>query len=698
MDKKRELLIRAYLVMFFFIGFAGIIAFRVFTISVLEGEKWRSKGAHHIQWRTQEADRGSIYADDHSLLVTTLPFFDIRMDTKIASDYEFFRNIDSLSQGLYKLNRQYSPGEWKQVLTMARRKGNRYFLLAKNVTADDLDLFRSLPLLRRGRYGGGLIIERKSIREKPYGNLAGRTLGEYRENSDKVGLEAYYEKFLAGPVEQKLMKEISSGIWVPLHDLDEHEAEKGDDIYTTLNIVLQDVAHNALLETLKKYDAKEGTVIAMEVETGAIKAMVNLNRSKSGRYEEIYNCAVAKNSEPGSTIKTASVLAMLEDGLAGLSSGVDLGGGKKKFFDRMMYDSKQHGIHTSDLREAFEISSNVGIAGLAHKYYNANAEMRKKFYTRLCSFGLCDISGIDLLGEPKPYIKDPEKDKKIWYGTTIPWMSHGYEMHLTPLQQLSFYNAIANNGKWMKPYLVSEIRNKTGTIKKFKPIVVNERIASESSIKAIKELLEGVVTRGTAKNIRSNIITMAGKTGTTRIDYNQEEEVRKYNASFAGYFPSEKPKYSMMIVVYEPKGAYYGSSVAAPVFKEIAERYTIIDQNMHTLAAAVHPEEMIHLPGKVVGNKKDLIDIMEYVQIGYKDKSRSNWVEMDPFESRMLVENKRIQKAILPDVRGMGARDAIYVLENLGYQVAMEGAGKVYKQSLPPGIENRGQQIRIYLN
>ena len=665
---------------------------------MIEGDKWRSKGAHHIQWKSQEADRGSIYSDDHSLLVTTLPFFDIRMDTKVASDYEFFRNLDSLAWGLSRLSPRFNSYEWKNSLSIARKQSNRYFSIAKNINADGLDKFKSLPLLRKGRFGGGLIIERKSTREKPYGQLASRTLGEFRENADKVGLEGYFDKFLSGPTEQKLMKEISAGVWVPLHDLDEHEAEKGEDIHTTINIVMQDIAHNALHETLKNYNAKEGTVVVMEVETGAIKAMVNLNRSRSGKYEELYNCAVAKSTEPGSTFKTASVLAMLEDGLVDLDTGVDLGGGKKKFYDRMMYDSKPHTIHTSDMREAFEISSNVGVASLAHMNYNHNSEQRKMFYKRLCSFGLCDVSGVDILGEPRPFIKDPEKNKKEWYGTTVPWMSHGYEIHNTPLQQLMFYNAIANNGKMMKPYLVNEIRNKTGSLKKFQPIVIHNQIASEASINAMRELLEGVVNRGTAKNIRSEIITIAGKTGTTRIDYSMQEEVKKYNASFAGYFPADRPKYSIIVVVYEPKGAYYGSSVAAPVFKEIAEKYTIIDQNMYAYASNVQSEEMIHLPGRIVGHKLDLIRIMQYVQIGYKDKSRSNWVEVDPFETRMLVENKKISKSSLPDVSGMGARDAVYVLENLGFQVDVQGVGKVYKQSLTPGIDNKGQEIKIYLN
>jgi cell division protein FtsI (penicillin-binding protein 3) len=393
----------------------------------------------------------------------------------------------------------------------------------------------------------------------------------------------------------------------------------------------------------------------------------------------------------------ASVLALLDDGLVNLDTKVNLSGGKKKFYNLTMYDSHIHGIHLSTLREAFEISSNVGVATLCQNNYGMT-QNAKGFINKLCQFGLCDKTGIEVSGEGKPFIKDPIKNRKTWYGTTIPWMSHGYELHQTPLQMLSFFNAIANDGKKMKPYLVSEIRGKYGTIKKFDPRVEIASIASDKSIKAVQELLEGVVLRGTAKNLRSDIVTMAGKTGTTAVDYSSQIEKKAYNASFAGYFPAEDPKYSAIIVIYKPKGSYYGSSVAAPVFKKIAENYTMIDMELQ--ASMKKPEDILvkRMPKRGVGYKVDFQTIMEYVNLDFKDRSKSNWVEVDPYESKMLIDNQRIKISEVPDVRGMGARDAAYVLENIGMEVVMEGVGKVYKQSLLPGSKNKGQPIKIFLD
>lgn len=697
MDRKKELLIRAYLVLFCFVVVAVVILYKVFQISVIEGDKWKSKGADYVQVRTIEADRGSIYADDLSLLVTTLPFFDIYMDTKVPSEKLVNDKIDSLAIGLAKLNPAKSRYEWKSYILSARKQGKQYLSIAKELTVDKKEAYLSLPIFSSGRYGGGIIIERKSKREKPFGQFASRTLGVDRSTADKIGLEDYFDKFLKGPEQKRLMKKLDQDTWIPVMDLDEGNVEKGNDLYTTLNIGLQDITHHALLETCIESEAAEGTAIVMEVETGAIKAMSNFSRDGAGHYSEKYNHAIGKSSEPGSTFKLASVLALLDDGLADMDTKVNLGGGIKKFYNLTMYDSHMHGIQSSTLREAFEISSNVGIATLCQNNYGAT-QRAGDFVKKLCQFGLCDKTGIEVNGEGIPFVKDPVRNKNEWYGTTIPWMSHGYELHQTPLQMLAFFNAIANDGKKMKPYLVSEIRGKYGTIKKFEPKVEIESIASEKSIRAVQDLLRGVVLRGTAKNLRSDIVTMAGKTGTTVVGYGNQAEKKSYNASFAGYFPAENPKYSVIVVIYKPKGAYYGSSVAAPVFKKIAENYTLIDLELQ--ATMQKPEDILvkRIPKRGVGYKEDFQTIMEYVNMDFKDRSKSNWVEVDPYETKMLIDNKKIKISEVPDVRGMGARDATYVLENIGMDVVMEGVGKVYKQSLLPGSKNNGQPIKIYLD
>jgi cell division protein FtsI (penicillin-binding protein 3) len=363
-----------------------------------------------------------------------------------------------------------------------------------------------------------------------------------------------------------------------------------------------------------------------------------------------------------------------------------------------MYDSRMHGIQTSDLKEAFEISSNVGIATLAFQSYGEK-DRRLQFAERLRSFGLGEKTGIEIRGEGIPYIKDPIENKKVWYGTTVPWMSHGYELQLTPLQMLNFYNAVANDGRLMRPYLVSEIRDGRDVVKKFNPRALKERIASPENISKAQELLKGVVIRGTAKNLRSPIVSMAGKTGTTVVGYADKTSPKRYNASFAGYFPADNPRYSIMVVVYEPKGSYYGSSVAAPIFKEIAEKYSAIDAETQKAIAQLEPEEGgFHLPGKETGHKLDFKTIFNYVHLDYKDKGSSNWVDVDPFETKMIIDRKQIKVSEVPDVRGMGARDAMYVLENLGMKVDIEGVGKVFKQSITPGAENKGKPIKIFLH
>ncbi|NNF33716.1 MAG: transpeptidase family protein [Saprospiraceae bacterium] len=697
MDRKKELLIRAYLIMVFFIIVSCVIIYRVFLISVIEKDKWSAKGPNHLKWKTEVADRGNIYADDMSLLVATLPFFDIRMDTRIAKDEEFNAGLDSLATGLARVSKR-SVYEWKNILIKARKKGNGYLRIASNVSPEMVDYYRLLPIFRKGRLGGGLILERKSRREKPYGQFAARTLGEDRENATKVGLEDYFDKFLKGPEQKRLMKEVKAGVWVPWDDLLNHEVKKGNDLYTTIDVQMQDIVHHALKSNLEKYEALKGTAIVMEVETGAIKAISNIGKTKSGVYTEIRNYAVGELAEPGSTFKLAAVLAMLEDGYADLDTKVNLGGGKKRFYDRTMYDSRMHGIQSSDLKEAFEISSNVGIATLAFQSYGDKVK-RLQYAERLRSFGLGEKTGIEIRGEGIPYIKDPVENKKVWYGTTVPWMSHGYELQLTPLQMLNFYNAIANDGRLMRPYLVSEIRDGRDVVKRFNPRALKERIASPENISKAQELLKGVVIRGTAKNLRSPIVSMAGKTGTTVVGYADKTSPKRYNASFAGYFPADNPKYSIMVVVYEPKGSYYGSSVAAPIFKEIAEKYSAIDADTQRAIAQLEPEEGgFHLPGKETGHKLDFKTIFNYVHLDYKDKGSSNWVNVDPFETKMIIDRKKIKVSEVPDVRGMGARDAMYVLENLGMKVDIEGVGKVFKQSITPGTENSGKPIKIFLH
>ena len=698
MEKKSELLIRLYMVVGAFALVAIVIFYRVIKVNVFEGDKWREKGNVHVKWKPIEADRGDIYAMDGSPLATSQPFFEIRMDLKVIKDKLLNAKVDSLA---YKLNKMFPAGksqsQWKSYLQSNRGKKNAYCLIAKDLTIAQKETVTSFPILRQSKYRGGAMVDRYFKRRKPFRELASRTIGLDRKNSDKVGLEGYFDKFLKGANEKRLMKFIPPD-WIPVYDPSEFEPQSGDDVYTTIDIDIQDIAHTELEAALHKYEAHSGTVVVMEVATGAIRAISNLTQNGKGQYKESYNHAIGKLSEPGSTFKLATALALMDDGYAQLNTKVDLKKGKMKFYDLTMYDSEWHGIGMADMRKAFEMSSNVGIASLANQHYNKTGG-NTKFLRTLNRFGLLDATGIELIGEKPPFVKDPIKDKKKWSGTTIPWMAHGYELMYTPLQMLNLYNTVANDGKMMKPYLVSKIKQGDKLIKNFAPRVLNKRIASANAIQGAQDLLEGVVIRGTGRKLQSEYFDFAGKTGTTRVNYANKDEEKEYNASFAGYFPANNPKYSMIVVVYKPKGKFYGGTVAGPVFRNVVEKVhnlkldlnKAINQGDELIAAA-------NLPKRRIGYKKDFEKVFKHVGIEYNNKSKSNWVAVDPFDNKMLIDKKSIKKSEVPDVRGMGARDAVYVLENLGLLVELEGQGQVKKQSIQPGAKATEQKIKIYLD
>ena len=702
MDRKKELLVRVYLVLGAFIILAMVIMVRVVKVSLIEGDKWRDKSKHNVKMRTLTAERGNIYSEDFNLLSTSLKFFEIHMDLTVSKEKLFSENVDSLAYCLSQtIGKHKSQNEWRNALLKAKRAKKQYYPIAKKITIDDLNRVKKFPILRNGRNGGGLIAEPFSRRTKPYNGFASRTIGEDRKNASKIGLEGYFDSFLKGDSTQVLMKRISpvKDDWVPIYDLEDFEPRRGDDIVTTLNIDIQDIVHNELLSKVVELEAEAGAAVIMDVETGAIKAISNFRRMASGKYGEIYNDAIGRMSEPGSTYKLASILALLDDGYCDLESTVDLKGGKMKFYDQWMYDSDMHGRGRVSLKEAFEKSSNVGISKLIHDHYN-NKDGRLQFVEKLAQLGLADKTNIEIIGEKAPKVKHPTKNKKQWYGTTIPWMAHGYELMATPLQILNLYNSVANDGKMMKPYLVSEIKDGEKIIKKFNPKVLNSQIVKPQVVKAAQELLKGVVQNGTGRKLQSDIVDIAGKTGTTRVNYAsiKEGERKEYNASFAGYFPADNPKYSMIVVIYKPHGyAYYGASAAGPAYKKIAERITTLSSNL------VYSEESqviakVELPEANAGYKKDFECVFDYVGLDYKTKKKGNWVVVDPFETKMLIDKKKISKSSVPSVKGMGARDAIYVLENLGLNVEISGVGKVISQTIKPGTKIKGQDITIFLN
>ncbi len=697
MESRNEFLGRTYIVLGVFLILGLVILFKVFTVTIVEGDKWRAKGGVNVKYVPIASERGNIYAVDGRLLATSLPYFEVRMDLSVPSSKLFESKIDSLSYMLSAyIDNSKSPSQWKRKLVNSRSKkknGYRYFPIASKLDYDDMRFLKSFPIFNEGRYGGGLIIVRHSRRAKPFGGLAARTVGVDRENAQKIGLEGYFDSILKGSTEEKLMKKISGGMWVPVYDPSEFGVKKGSDIVTNLDMDIQDVAASSLTNSIRNYDAAGGTAIVMEVKTGKVVAMANLTKDAEGDIYEGRNYAVGRLSEPGSTMKTAAVLSMLEDGYVDEDTEIDLYGGKRKFYDKTMYDSHIHGMREVSMKKAFSMSSNVGIGGLAFENYERRGD-RKKFTENLRRFGLGSMTEIEIVGEGTPDIKDPVKDKNKWWGTTIPWMAHGYEMLLTPLQVLRFYNAIANDGVMMKPYLVSKILHADGTTKEFKPKVVNAKIASIDNIRIMQDLLAEVVENGTASKLKSKKYKFSGKTGTTRVNYAKKEERKIYNASFSGYFPTDDPMYSVIVVVYDPKTAYYGSSVAGSVFKAIADKCfaTKLDL-MNDVVAVENPS----LPGNHKGYKRDFENIMSYVGIDFDENTKGRWVNIENANTKMRIENQKIEKSKVPDVRGMGVRDAVYVLENIGLTVKTNGYGRVSLQSIKPGTKVVGQEINLSL-
>lgn len=703
MDRRRELLVRVYIVFLMFALLAGAIAVQVVRINIVEGDKWREKAVNNLAWRNVEAERGEILSEDGSSMVTSVTIFDIYMDLTVASDKIFNKEVDSLCYYLAAYtDAGKSASQWKSELKRGRKAGKGYHSIVRGLDYLERKRFESFPLFRRGQMGGGIIVNSKIRRVKPFGEMASRLLGLNRKNSQNVGIEASYDEYLKGESRRELMKEIAHGVWVPLHDVDGHSAKKGYDLVTTLDADIQDVVHDELLAAMKYHDADEATAIVMDVKTGAIKAMSNFNRLEEGRYAERQNVAVTRLFEPGSTIKLATVLALLEEGVVSVNTKVDLNGGKKKFYSEMMYDSEHHGMYETDLMTAFAKSSNVGIASLADTYFNKDKEGRRKFIRYFKSFGIGDRSGIDLDGEPQKFLNDPDQHATEFSMTSVPWMAHGYEMQMTPLQVLSLYNAVANGGKMMEPFVVSKVLDNGVLVKENKPKVKYDRIASINTIHQAQEMLREVVVSGTARKLSTEHYSISGKTGTSK-DYGVRYEGKTpYNASFAGFFPSENPQYSIIVVLYNPKNhGFYGGSVAGPVFRNISDKIFALKVDLKSEFYRERQDQVASTnyrkPEFSIGFQEDYGHILSHSRVPVKKETNARWAILNPFQDGLSIQKRKIVADIVPDVVGMGIRDAIYVLENLGLKVRFDGRGRVISQSLTPGTTINGQEIIIRL-
>ncbi len=693
MPLKKEIVWRVGVIYIFMLAFAILIVGKILYLQLIEGGKWKEKAQTlTLKDITIESNRGDILATDGRLLASSVPYYEIRMDTRSTGMDEatFNSNIDSLAYKLSELFRDKSATQYKNELVKARRNGERFHLIKRRVNYNQLKKIKTFPIFRLGQYKGGFIALQTNLRIQPHVSLASRTIGYTTkgEGGNIVGIEGAFDKELKGVDGVRLMQRLNGNVWMPVHDGDEVEPKDGMDVITTIDVDIQDVAENALLKQLVRHEAQHGTAVLMEVSTGEIKAIVNLERNSKGQYKELYNYAIGESRAPGSTFKLVSVIALLEDGYVDLEDTLDTGDGEILYYDKKITDTKKGGHGVLTVQEIFEVSSNVGISKLVTDYYTGKEE---KFINRLYSMNLNNRLGIVIKGEGEPEIKYP--GDKLWSGISLPQMSIGYEVRLTPLQILTLYNAIANNGKMVKPKFVKGLMYHGDLVKTFDTKVLKQSICSRSTLRKVKIMLEGVVERGTAKNIRNNNYKIAGKTGTAQIankesGYSDKSRI-SYQASFVGYFPADNPKYSCIVVVSAPsRNVYYGNLVAGPVFREIADKVYATNFEMHDRLNLATDETTSEV--KIPYTKNSYKDELKYaladLGINVNDEDVvSDWVLTTKLDSCVKLSNRNITENLMPNVKGMGVKDAVFILENLGLSVELQGRGTILNQSVASG-------------
>lgn len=645
---------RIYLVAFAIFLMAMGIAVKLTNIQWVEGNRYRKLAQERtVKNAVIPANKGNIYSSDGSLLATSIPNYEIRFDAVAPKSEVFEKYIKSLSDSL-SLVLQKPKGTLLNELRRARANKNRYFFVARNLSYTNYMRIKNFPLFTLGAYKGGIIVKQETVRVHPIGKIAERTIGYERKTPngtlDGKGIEWAFRNYLNGKDGKVLMQKIAQGQWKPIRDINEVDPQDGYDVISTIDVFIQDIAHHALLKQLKEYNADHGCVVVMETKTGKIKAISNLGKlnSKDTTYTETQNYAIVESHEPGSTYKLVDLMALLEDKKIDTSAVFDTRNGIIKYSGKSVRDSHPGGYGKISLARGFEMSSNTVMVQAVYKNYKNNPS---KFVNHINSYGLNKPLGIPLKGEGKPIV--PQPTDKNWSNVTLPWMAFGYGVSITPLQTLTYYNAVANNGVMVKPQFVSEIKEWNKTIKQYNPEVMNPKICSQETILKLKAVLENVVKKGTAAALYSKEFSMAGKTGTAQVNYSKNGGKDKYYASsFVGYFPADKPKYSCIVVVHKPNTAhnnYYGADVAGPVFKRIA-------QKIFTDAPSTNEIKNINQKNKIQERDYDAFFV----------KAQKTTVQV-------------------PNLKGMSGMDAVALMENLGMKVKIIGVGKVKKQSVSPG-------------
>ena len=659
---KKSILNKLNVVVIIIAFFLVAIIFRLTDIQFSDGDKYRNLSEQlTLRNDTIYANRGSVFSADGSLLATSMSQYEIRMDAFTVDSEVFEKNVRSLSQELSKMLGN-TTAHWERKIRKARNTKNRYLFITRKLGYTEYMKIKSFPIFNKGMYKGGFIAEQSTVRAHPLNKVAERTIG-YDDYRGAPGIEGAYRKYLTGKNGLRLKQKIAKGQWKPINDRNEKEPINGKDIVTTLNVNIQDIAHHSLLRQLEYYEAEHGCVVVMETKTGEVKAISNLGRSSKGKYYEKRNYAVYESHEPGSAFKLMAMVAALESGSIDTSTIVDTGKGRYRMHGRYINDSKRGGYGEISAARALEVSSNIAFARLIEENFGDNPE---KFINLLYKMNLNNKLGLPIKGEGTPLIPGP--GHKIWSKNALPSMAYGYNLKLTPLQTLAFYNAIANNGEMVKPRFVKEIRSWNKHVESFEKEVINKAICSKETVAKIQEMLKNVVFRGTGRKLYSEDFSMAGKTGTARVEYGNYEEWlkdKKYISSFTGYFPTENPKYSCIVVIHKPniKTGFYGADVSGPVFKDIAQK--------------------IYTTNHIINEIENKTPDFESVK--------------NNFEKYYSIANKEFNS--IPNVKGMAAMDAISLLENLGLKVSFSGNGKVVEQSLSVGEKLiKGARINIKLS
>jgi cell division protein FtsI (penicillin-binding protein 3) len=696
---KSNILFRIYLIGGLCSLFGVAVLGKVYHIQTYKQGYWKSLAdSLTTNYFDVKAERGNIYSADDKLLATSVPYFELHIDfaSKAMTNEIFKKNVDSLAFYMWKNFNKNTVQGYKEQLIKARKQKKRYYPLCANADYSLLKDIKKWPLFREGKFKGGLIVETHQERRNPYGHLAQRTIGLIRDNAQDIGLEEASDSLLKGVNGKVLKQKIAGGEWVPIKGAGQIEPKNGYDIITTIDLGLQDITESTLMQAVTEYQADFGCAILMEVKTGAIKAIANLGKIKDATYSENYNYAIGLSNEPGSVFKIAGYLALFDDGFIKLTDSINSNHASAVFAGQLLTDdghNSQYSFLTPG--KALAISSNVAIAKWITQFYGNN---KQKFYNKLEDFGLTAAAHIDLKGESSPVIHKP----KDWSALSLPWIAHGYEVKFTPLQILTFYNAIANNGTRMKPYLVQQVLDNGNVIREYKPTSTKQKICKPEAAAMAKEILLRVVEdkNGTGRGISTPHYRIAGKTGTAKMSFGKTGYTDKNLSSFVGFFPADDPLYSCIVVIGGPQGLFTtGGAVSAPVFRTMADK--IITSNIKGNKAINKDSTIANKPLPFLkGTKEEVNEFNKRfnVKFDFKEDWEYAFVKSDSF-GKIGIGKIDIEDATVPSVRGMLLDDAVYVLENKGLKVSFIGKGKVAGQSIPAGSQIiKGSSIQLVLN